>query len=192
MNKTINLLDLQLKRYCCLMKTLFICLMLFSFSSRAELLQEVPDYYCSDEFYNCGNETKAIVSEYFAANQVISSSEESLYVGSCYMVSENYHNDKEHYGYLYFRPQNDGVGFFGSFAYFYESNPFSDLTVEKAGGLNPKNSDYLVQFKNSHAQIDTNIDPPWQYFIREMQGSIKVIGYWGLNDSIVCRMNRVN
>ena len=174
------------------MKNLILLLAFIFLGSRvyADLLKEVPEYYCSDQYYECGDTTKSIVADYFKATSPVAPNAESLFVGSCYMVSESYNKNHEHYGYVYFRPQADGLGFFGGFSFFYESNPYADLNVEDASRLNSQDSKYVIVFHEQHWQTDTSQDPPWQYFFRERNGHLLLVGFWGLNDSIVCDLTR--
>ena len=162
--------------------------MFFSIFAQAELLDEVFSDYCSPEYYDCSQASQDIVKNYFAAGAPVASLDETLYAGSCYMVSSSYNKDHEHFGYLYFRQREGKLDFFGAFSYFFEENPYLNMTIAEARALNPDNSQYQILEIAEHWRVDTNIDPPWQYFMRESNSKLYVIGFWGIDDSITCEL----
>lgn len=171
------------------MKILIIGLF-FSVGVRAEMFEAVPEEYCDQAYYDCSQVSVDTFKSYLAANAPALNAEESLYVGSCHMVSESYNKDHEHYAYLYFRKQQDKVGFFGMFSFFSEETPYADMTLEQARQLNAENSNYNVRASATEWRVDTNVEPPWQYFMREAGRQLYVVGFWGYDDSITCVLEK--
>ncbi len=166
----------------------------FSLSSlqnaRADMFDQVPEEYCSPEYYDCSAFSLKILGNYNSGHTPLLNAEEALYSGSCYMVSSTYNKDHEHFAYLYFRKNNEKIDFFGAFSFFYEENPYKKMSLEEARLLNSEPSKYQVTSSATEWRVDTNIDPPWQYFIRETELKLYVIGFWGYNDSLTCEFEK--
>lgn len=167
-----------------------LLLLFFSVCAKAEVFEKVPDEYCSPEYYDCSEFSTDVFKNYSSAQAPALNTEESLYVGSCHMVSANYDKDHEHHGYFYFRKAADKIDFFGQFSFFSEENPYLNLTLEEVRNLNGAPSDYHVAESLSEWRVDTNLDPPWQYFMRESDSKLLVVGFWGYNDSITCSLEK--
>lgn len=165
---------------------IFVSLFLVALGVRAEVFEGVSDDYCDPQWYDCSVASLEIVKNYRAGTAAALNGDEALYAGSCYMVSRHYRNDHAHHGYFYFRKNSGAVDFFGLFSFFSKENPYAGMTVEDARSLNPKASEYQMKISQTEWRVDTSIDPPWQYFMREYNSQLFVVGYWGYDDSINC------
>lgn len=128
---------------------IFIALFFVALGVRAELFEGVADDYCDPQWYDCSDASLDIVKNYRAGKAAVLNGDESLYVGSCYMVSRHYHNDNAHYGYFYFRKNSGGLDFFGLFSFFNEENPYANMTLEDSRQLNPKASEYQMKISQT-------------------------------------------
>ena len=169
---------------------IFIALFFLGLGARAEMFEGVADDYCDPQYYDCSQASLDILKNYFAAKTPVLIGEESLYAGSCFMVSASYDKDHEHHAYLYFRKNADRLDFFGMFSFFAEENPYSNMTIQDARQLNPKASEYQVKISQMQWRVDTNVEPPWQYFMRESDAKLYIVGFWGYNDSITCELDK--
>lgn len=169
---------------------IFIALFFVGLGVRAELFEGVTEDYCDSQWYDCSEASADIVKNYRAGQGVELNGDELLYAGSCYMVSRHYHKDHAHHGYFYFRKNAGAVDFFGLLSFFSEENPYENLTLEDARQLNPKASQYQIKISQSEWRVDTNIEPPWQYFMRELNSKLYVVGFWGYDDSINCEFTK--
>jgi hypothetical protein len=152
--------------------------------------EDIDSEYCSPQYYQCTDAQRLVVARFWQGSQPSILSSESVYSGECTMVSQSYDPAHLHHGYIDLRKQGQHFGFHGEFAYFYEENPYSKLTVADAVKKDPQDSPYFLQFRPQDVRIITSESAQWQYFIRQVApNQLVMIGQQGIYDSIICDLH---
>lgn len=162
----------------------------FSLQAMA-LLDHVPESYCDPQYYRCGTATLTWVQHYQQGTTFEFAESKNLLVGSCHMVSQSYDPDHEHHAFLYFHRKFDGQQkWTGSFSFFAKTNPYGSWKVADAERETAGSEFFLFQKQENEWRSDLYEVPPYQYFLRTYEGHFYLIGFWGVLDSIVCRLDQ--
>jgi hypothetical protein len=170
------------------MKIISLILLVSLYSNLGHALQEnIDSEYCSTQYYECTDSQRDIVSRFWQGVTPSIANIESVFSGTCTMVSRYYDPAHVHHGYVELRKQGNDFGFHAEFAYFYETNPYSDFTIADALKKDPMDSPYLLNFRENDIRIVVNETAQYQYFIRQTgPHQLVMIGLQGINDSIIC------
>jgi len=150
--------------------------------------QSLPDTLCLFDS-RCTAVQKGITDDYRSGSSLTSPTTEVLYSGGCYMLSQTYSPQTKHHGYIYLRQENQGLGFFGNFSFFYSENPYAKMTAKDASARHASSSKYFVDARDNAWLIEMDSKSDWRYFMRQsLGGKTILIGQWGNRDSIICEM----
>jgi hypothetical protein len=167
-----------------------IILISFFYNLSFALDENVDSEYCSQQYYDCTDAQRETVSRFWQGITPTISAIESVYSGTCTMVSSSYDPAHVHFGYIDFRKQGTDYGFHGEFGYFYETNPYSNLTIAEAHKRQPQDSPYILNFRENDIRIIVNESVQYQYFFRQTSpDQLVMIGLQGIYDSIICDLH---
>jgi hypothetical protein len=173
------------------MFSFFLSEQVYSFPPGAGHLPEVPASFCSPMDDRCSAQARAITRSYFSGSMPRAEVDEMLFVGSCYFLNQNYDPAHEHYGYVYLQRKNGRYMFDATFSFYYQTNPYEDMTIEQARARAPADTKQWIVEANNHWRADLEVDPPWQHFLRQnSSGSIDMIGLWGIDAAMTCRLRK--
>lgn len=172
-------------------KIAILLLLLLSKSAYAELLNEVPADFCDPSAYACSSHSKQTTADYFSGHAPSMKSDEVLFVGSCYILGEGYNPEQEQFAYVYLRKNNSKIDFYAAFSFFYETNPYENMTLLDARERNTNPAEEQILDLNNHWVANLDRDPPWQHFIRESDnGNFSMIGFWAAKISVTCQLRQ--
>lgn len=170
---------------------LVILALLFTLNLYAESdISELPTFICDSG--DCGPAQTKILNNFLKASLVKIKSEK-VYSGECYHLSETTDTNKIQYGVAYFVPQGKDLYWDGVFSFFYETNPFKDLTIKGAQEKFGKVTDNEVnKFTKLRDYLFINYGDEehfTRYWMRtnKDQSQLYILGYWGIDHRILCQ-----
>lgn len=116
----------------------------------------------------------------------------AVFSGVCYHSGYGYDPEHTHYGMIYL---TGDLFFEGMFAFFYDSDPYANLTLADAQAQFPdaqNEKNRVARGELSGIADFSTPDQLWRYWVRSsVDGqTLYVIGMWGVSHDIFCRMNR--
>lgn len=152
---------------------------------------KLPGGLCSNPSQPCSPRQLEILKQFETSSTAPAlPATHSLYQGGCYMLSSIYSADHEHFGFIYVRSQeNSKWDFNGQFGFFYQQNPYKQMTPADAAVKFPEISKNTVQARTDDWLVEIDTKNNWRYFARQTEeGKIALIGLWGIYDAILCEM----
>lgn len=113
--------------------------------------------------------------------------------GSCYHASVHYSSSKEHYGVIYLlnKEGSNDIYFNGSFGFFFDQNPYADITTANAQQkfTEPFKKSFVTENGNLVADYSTQ-DTLWIHFLRHnsINNRYYLISYFGVSHMMTCEL----
>lgn len=175
------------------MKDLFNYILLFLVPSSFANAQEpqVPSSLCNPHYYQCTEKQIDFVKKFQEqGHSVTLPANAGVYSGTCSVLGEQYDPAHEHHAYVFLKKVKNQYLMNGEFAFFYQENPYAQLTIAQAEKLTYGKVLPLARPREKDIYVDIDEASVYYYFIREItDSSLSMIGYWGVNDIVLCSLN---
>jgi hypothetical protein len=143
----------------------------------------------------CSEKMLAIAEEFKAAEGIDLALVPYVSSGECYHLAWNLNPDTVHYGYVLIDTKDNNFYMGGNFAFFYASNPYTQLTVADARTANPNlyEPNHKLLMERFYSYVNMNeVDPtnPWKYWLKAKGESLLLIAQWGNSQRVFCKMQK--
>ena len=162
------------------------------FSMRVSAAEvELPEHPCNGR--ECSARMQGIVDNFKLAHAVEELTAPVLNSGECFHVGFGYSPSDTQHGVVYLakKPDTGEMHFSGSFAFFFETNPYADWTLGNISEKVPDPYRKAVEKVNDYTVAEWSTpDTLWVYFVRQDQvtGYLYLIGYWGAGHMLTCEL----
>lgn len=168
--------------------------LLFSMNAFAQSdISELPTYICDSG--DCSVKQLQILKKFEKATSAKINSQ-NVYSGECYHLSASNDANQVQYGMAYIVPKNGDLFWDGQFSFFYENNPYKDLSAatarEKFGNIeeNEKNKfSILKDYLFINYGDEENFTRYWMRTNSD-QSHLFVLGYWGIDHRVLCDFSK--
>lgn len=153
----------------------------------------LPTNVCYQEF--CGPQQERIWSRFQSYSGLDQERTPGVYSGICFHNSPTLDGDRVHYGAILIDRAKDRLFFDGRFSFFTQSNPYAQLSVDKARERFNKLFDPTHELEISRTFAFVNFQDKYaarRYWFRqdEINDRLVLVAYFGPLHTILCDMQR--